>query len=156
MEYKSYTVEEAKKKLEYYCAYQERSHTEVQQKLKELNMIHQAADAIIIHLLDNNYLNEERFARAFARGKHRIKQWGLTRIVNELKARHISKYNIDAALKEITPEEYAATFDELSAKQWEFVKEKNIYKKKKKVMDFLMRKGFESNLIYEKLNELSK
>ncbi len=78
--YKSYTVEEAQRKMEHYCAYQERCHDEVIQKLKSLNMIPQAIDAIVVHLLDNNFLNEERFACSFARGKFRIKHWGKRRI----------------------------------------------------------------------------
>lgn len=155
MIYKSYTVEEAKKKLEHYCAYQERCHDEVQQKLRELNMIPQAADVIISHLIENNYLNEERFACSFARGKHRIKHWGRVRIVNELKARHISQYNITRALKEISNDEYFDTFNAVSAKQWDQIKETNIYKKKRKLMDYLLRKGYETNMIHDRLNELS-
>jgi regulatory protein len=151
---KTYTVAEAQGKLEHYCAYQERCHNEVVQKLRDMNMIPQAIDVIIVHLIDNNYLNEERFACSFARGKHRIKHWGKNRIVNELKFRKISQYNINTALKEITPEEYAATFHALAEKQWETIKERSLPKKKKKFCDFLLRKGFESNLIYEKVFEL--
>lgn len=154
MEYKSYTVEEAKRKLESYCVYQERCHDEVQQKLRELNMIPQAADVIIAHLIEHDFLNEERFAASFARGKHRIKHWGRMRIVNELKARHISQYNINRALKEINDTEYIAFFNELAEKQWENTKETNLFKKKKKVMDFLLRKGYETSIIHEKLSQL--
>lgn len=152
--YKSYTVEEARKKMEHYCAYQERCHDEVIQKLKSLNMIPQAIDTIVVHLLDNNYLNEERFACSFARGKFRIKHWGKRRITNELKARNISKYNIDIALKEISPEEYNTTFHMIADKQWESINEVNIMKKKRKVMDFLLRKGYESNIVQEKLSDM--
>lgn len=151
---KTYTVEEAKKKLEHYCAYQERCHDEVMQKLKSMHMIPEACDLIIAYLIENNFLNEERFACSFARGKHRMKQWGKNRIVNELKARHISRYNIERALKEISAEEYYDTFHKAAEKQWTAVTEKNIHKKKKKVFDFLMRKGFETQLIYDKLAEL--
>lgn len=153
--YKSYTVEEATKKLEYYCAYQERCHDEVIQKLKSYNMIPQAIDTIVVHLLDNNFLNEERFACSFARGKFRIKHWGKGRITNELKARNISKYNIDKALKEINADEYYTTFHLIADKQWENSTEVNIMKKKKKVMDYLLRKGYESNIVQEKLSDLS-
>jgi regulatory protein len=152
---KTYTVAEAQGKLEHYCAYQERCHNEVVQKLRDMNMIPQAIDVIIVHLIDNNYLNEERFACSFARGKHRIKHWGKVRIVNELKFRKISQYNINTALKEITPEEYAETFHALAEKQWETIKERSLPKKKKKFCDFLLRKGFESNLIYDKVFELA-
>lgn len=153
--YKSYTVEEAQKKMEHYCAYQERCHDEVIQKLKTLNMIPQAIDAIVVHLLDHNFLNEERFACSFARGKFRIKHWGRRRITNELKARNISKYNIDRAMKEIPEGEYLEAFHILADKQWDTVMEKNLLKKKKKVMDFLLRKGYESNIVQEKLNSFS-
>ena len=118
-------------------------------------MIPQAADVIIGHLIANNYLNEERFARSFAWGKHRVKQWGKIRIVNELKARKISKYNIDAALSEIKQEEYVPAFHALAEKEWAAMRESNLLKKKKKLFDFLMRKGYESHLIYEKISELS-
>lgn len=137
--------------MEYYCSYQERCHQEVLQKLKGLNMIPEACDVIMVHLLDNNFLNEERFACAFARGKFRVKNWGKNRIVNELKFRDISRFNIDRALKEITDEDYSAAFNELAEKQWETVREANILKKKRKVADFLLRKGFESSLVMEKM-----
>lgn len=153
---KVFTVEEAKKKLEYYCSYQERCHLEVVDKLKSMNMIPQVIDNIVVHLIENNFLNEERFAKSFARGKHLIKKWGKVRIVNELKFRNISKYNIDKALKEISSEEYQKTFHELAEKHWETVKENNLQKKKRKFCDFLLRKGYESNLIFEKLNDLEK
>jgi regulatory protein len=152
--YKSYTVEEAKRKLEHYCVYQDRCHEEVQQKLKSLNMIPQAADAIIVHLIEHNFLNEERFACSFARGKFRIKHYGKRRIVNELKMRGISKYNIDKALKEINEDEYIETFNALAEKQWSATNDRSILTKKKKVTDFLLRKGFESNMIYDKIATL--
>ncbi|MGV3461478.1 MAG: regulatory protein RecX [Flavobacterium sp.] len=153
---KTYTVDEAKSKLEAYCAYQERCHEEVEKKLRNMGMIPQAAEVIIAHLIENNYLNEERFARAFARGKHRMKFWGRVRITHELKARGISKFNIAAALEEIDEEEYLELFDALAEKQWQTTPERNLLRKKKKITDFLLRKGFESNLVYDKITELSK
>jgi regulatory protein len=117
-------------------------------------MIPQAIDLIIVHLIDNKFLNEERFACSFARGKHRIKHWGKIRIVNELKFRKISQYNITTALKEITPEEYCSTFHTAAERQWANIRESNAIKKRKKFCDFLLRKGFESNLIYEKVKDL--
>lgn len=155
MNSKVYTVEEATKKLEYYCSYQDRCHDEVITKLKSLGMIPQAIDHIIVHLIEQNFLNEERFACSFARGKHNIKKWGKFRIENELKLRNISKYNITKALKEISQETYIENFHLLAEKQWNSVFESNLQKKKKKVSDYLLRKGWESNLVYEKLEELS-
>ncbi|HLF52342.1 regulatory protein RecX [Flavobacterium sp.] len=153
---KTFTFEEIKKKLEHYCAYQERCHNEVVQKLKTMTISETVSDTVIVHLIENKYLNEERFACSFARGKHRIKHWGKIRIVNELKFRKISQYNINTALKEITLEEYSASFHSLAEKQWETIKERSLPKKKKKFCDFLLRKGFESHLIYDKVNELAR
>ncbi|MXN92788.1 recombinase RecX [Flavobacterium sp. Sd200] len=154
-EYKSYTVEEARRKLEHYCIYQDRCHEEVVQKLKSLNMIPQAIDAIVVHLIEHNFLNEERFACSFARGKFRIKHYGKRRIVNELKLRGISKYNIDRALKEIDEDEYIEVFNTLAEKQWNSIHDSSILNKKKKLTDFLLRKGFENTLIFDKINLLA-
>lgn len=153
---KSFTVDEAKRKLEFYCSYQERCHYEVVEKLRGMNMIPQVVDAIVVHLIENNFLNEERFAQSFARGKHNIKKWGKIRIVNELKFRNISKYNIEKALKEIPQETYLNTFHQTADKQWDTIRETNLQKKKKKFCDYLLRKGFENHLIFEKLNDLSE
>ncbi|WP_138432346.1 regulatory protein RecX [Winogradskyella algicola] len=149
----TYTVDEAQKKLENYCAYQERCHKEVRAKLEDMKMIPQAIDKIIVHLIDHNFLNEERFAKAFVRGKFRIKKWGKNRLVRELKFRDISKYAIDVGLREIDEKDYFETLDELTQKRIAQVKEKNSYKKKKKVADYLLYRGWESHLVYQKLNE---
>lgn len=143
-------------KLEYFCSYQERCHAEVLQKMIDLKIPYAERDEIIVYLIENNFLNETRFAQAFARGKHNIKKWGRNRIVNELKLRKISSYNIQQALKEIDEDAYKTTFLELSQKQWESTIEKNILKKKKKVTDFLLRKGFESEWVYNYINEQIK
>ncbi|WP_432222563.1 regulatory protein RecX [Flavobacterium sp. TMP13] len=151
----TYTILQALKKLEHYCAYQDRCHDEVVSKLKSLKMTADEIDQVIVKLITDNFLNETRFACSFARGKHRIKQWGKVRIVNELKFRHISAYNITKALKEISSEEYCETFENLSLKTWEGISEKNKLKKSKKFCDALLRKGFESTLVYEKMKMLS-
>ena len=151
---KTYTVDEARKKLESYCAYQERCHKEVKAKLRDMRMIPEVIDNIVVHLIQHNFLNEERFAKAYVRGKFRIKKWGKNRLVRELKFREISKYSIDTALKEIDLDDYyTTTLDELVIKRIGQVKEKNIYKKKKKVVDYLLYRGWESHLVYEKLHE---
>jgi regulatory protein len=150
---KTHTVDEAQKKLESYCAYQERCHKEVRNKLRDMRMIPEAIDHIMVHLIEHNYLNEERFAKAYVSGKFRIKKWGKNRLLRELKFREISKYSIDSAMKEIDLEDYYQTLDELVIKRIDQVNEKNLYKKKKKVADYLLYRGWESHLIYEKLNE---
>jgi len=151
---KPYTIQEVRQKMEHYCAYQERCHDEAIRKMREMAVLPNDTDAIMVHLIEQNFLNEERFARSFARGKHRIKHWGKSRIINELKCRNISQYNITAALKEISAEEYAATFHQLAERHWETMTEKNNLKKQKKFCDFLLRKGFESHLVYEKFKAL--
>ncbi|WP_394759584.1 regulatory protein RecX [Flavobacterium sp.] len=142
------------RKLEFYCAYQERCHNEVTEKMRSYAMTSQEIDTVMAHLITDNFLNEERFACSFARGKHRIKSWGKIRIVNELKFRQISKYNIDKALKEFSEDEYLETFHKLAENHWEIMRESNILKKRKKFCDFMLRKGFESGLVYEKVKEL--
>ncbi len=152
----SYTLIEAKRKLEAYCAYQERCHKEVTQKLRDMKMIPLAIDTVISHLIEHNFLNEQRFAESFARGKFNIKKWGRNRIVRELKLRDISKYNIDNALKEIDLNLYHDTLDTLAKKRLAQLNEKNSYKKKKKLADYLLYRGWESHLVYEKINQLVK
>lgn len=122
-----------------------------------MRMIPAAADQIIDHLLRHNFLNETRFAQAFARGKFRTKKWGRNRIVNELKLRDISKYNIQIALKEIPDAEYYTTFETLVEKRLQqLASEKNIQKKRKKLADYLFYRGWEPELVYSKVNEISK
>ena len=150
----SHTLIEATRKAESYCVYQERCHQEVIAKLQSLRMIPEAIDLIIVHLIEHNFLNETRFACSFARGKHRIKFWGKIRIVRELKMRGISEFNIKQGLKEITNEDYYTNFDTLSERHWEFMTEKSKLTKRKKFCDFMLRKGFESNMVYTKVKEL--
>ena len=153
---KSFTVDEARKKLEHYCAYQERCHKEVRQKLKDLNIIPEASDIIIVHLLEQNFLNEERFAKTFVRGKFRIKKWGRYRLTLELKKKDISKINLKAALEEISNDEYIEVFNDLAEKKANMMLETNKLKKKKKLIDYLLYRGWESHLVYTKVNELIK
>ncbi len=151
---KSFTVDEIKKKLEHYCVYQDRCHKEVATKMKEYLLIPEAKDLIFLHLIQHNFLNEERFAKSFARGKFRIKQWGKERIIRELKFKEISAYNIKTGLKEIDDDEYQETLYKITKNRNELIKETNLFKKKKKLTDFLMRKGYETSLIYKVVNEI--
>ena len=153
MEQNSLNALNNKKKLEAYCAYQERCHKEVVAKLWSLGTNQNEIDEIISHLITSNFLNEERFSCSFARGKHRIKNWGKVRIVNELKFRNISSRNIATALKELNLEEYFEAFEKLSIRVWESISEKNSLKKRKKFCDYLLRKGWESDWVYAKAKE---
>ncbi len=150
------SVEVVVQKLEYYCSYQERCHVEVQERLRSFDISELDKNKVIVHLIEHNFLNEERFASVFSISKFHQKKWGKLRIKNELKARKISDYLISKALKEIPIDEYETTFDQLSEKCWESITEKNILKKRKKFCDYLLRKGWESDWVYEKAKELEK
>jgi regulatory protein len=149
---KSFTVDELQKKMEYYCVYQDRCHQEVERKMTEYQLIPEAKEKILLHLMQHNFLNEERFSRSFARGKFRIKNWGKQRIVRELKNKNISNYNIKSALKEINEDEYLQTIYRITENRNNSITEKNIYKRKKKLQDFLLGKGYEYDLIFKTVN----
>lgn len=154
MNKKVYQIDEAQAKMENYCAYQERCHQEVTRKLYEMQLIPEAVEIIMLHLFEHDFINETRFAKAFARGKFSIKKWGKNRIINELKKRKISSYNINLALQELNDEDYYKTFDALAEKRLKQIKETNKYKKRKKLADYLLYRGWESDLVYEKTKEL--
>ena len=147
---------EVVQKLEYYCSYQERCHAEVNEKLKTFAVSGEEKDKIIVHLINQNFLNEERFASVFTISKFHQKKWGKIRIKNELKSRKISDYLITKSLKEIPESEYETTFETLAEKHWDTISEKNTLKKRKKFCDYLLRKGWESELVYGKVKSLEK
>lgn len=152
--HKAYTVEEATRRLEQYCAYQERCHQEVVQKLRQMRMIPQAVDTIVVHLIDNGFLNEERYARAFAGGKFRQKHWGRQRITRELKARGIGAYLIRQALSEIPETAYLEALDRLVEKkkgEWEAERPGVIAQK---LYRYLAYRGWENELIRDRIGPL--
>ena len=151
---KSYTLAQAQKKLEYYCAYQERCHKEVIAKLKTLGMIPSVIDKIISELIKANYLNETRFTQSFVRGKFRIKKWGKNRILQELKVREISSFNIKLGMKEISDDNYQKTFYELFEKRRREVKQLTKTEQKKKIFSYMSYRGWENSKVYEALRNL--
>ena len=153
---KTYTIDKAQLKLQHYCAYQERCHQEVRQKLKDMQMIPEAIDTIIVYLLEHNFLNEERFAKTYVSGKFRIKKWGKYRLTSELKKKDIAKHNINLAISQIPNIEYIEVFNALAEKKAISITEKDKWKKKKKLTDYLLYRGWESHLVYDKVNELIK
>jgi regulatory protein len=151
----SYTVEEATRSIERYCAYQERCHKDVEDKLKSMGVIQLAIDEIIPHLIHHKFLNETRYAEAFARGKFRIKKWGRVRIVRELKMKGLNERSIKLGLKEISNDDYEIAFEMLSRKRLQqLTTETDKYKKRKKLADYLLYRGWESHLVYAKTVEL--
>lgn len=138
-----------------YCNYQERCHQEVRNKLYELGAKTPEVELLIAELIERDLLNEERFARSFARGRFRIKQWGKNKIVRELKLRRISEYCIKKALGEIDPEEYWETLVKLTGKKWEeYRTRKPEWTRKLLVQRYLLQRGFETALIDEAVKEM--
>lgn len=147
-EVKNIGIEKALQKIKHFCAYQERNHYEVKQKLYGFGLYKNEVEHMLSQLIEENYLNEERFAIAFAGGKFRIKQWGKIKIKYELQQKKISPYCIKKALAAIDDEDYEATLAKIAAtKLQELKSEKNIFIKKKKLQNYLVSKGYEFNLI---------
>lgn len=137
-----------------YCAYRDRSQKEVEDKLIEMRMIPAAREEIIIKLMQENFLNEERFARSFVRGKFRIKHWGRYKIKQELKLREISSPIIKLAMTEINDSEYRNTLYTLAEKKLAILSEPDQFKLRKKLSDHLLRKGYEAPLVYEAVEDI--
>ena len=154
MNNKDLTTKQIESKLQYYCSYQDRCHKEVIEKLKTFNIKSNESNEIISNLIKDNYLNESRFSENFVRGKFKIKNWGKVRIVRELKQRDISRYNINLGLKEIDSQEYQNKLDEIFKNKLSSLDNLNKTIKKKKIISYLLYRGWESNLIYSKINEL--
>lgn len=147
--------DEALAKLQKYCAYQDRCHQEVRSKLLDLGVYGDALEEIIAELIQDNFLNEERFARSYARGKFRIRQWGRNKIKQELKFRRISDYCLRKAMEEITEEDYEQTLEGLIEKKWREVREKDAFKKRAKIANYLVQKGYETPLIWPAIKRLT-
>lgn len=149
----SYSFLTAKAKIESYCAYQERAPEETRLKLHSWGLKADDVEALISHLIAQNFLNEERFASAFVSGKFRIKKWGKIKIRAELKRKKISDYSIQKAIKEIDADEYVLTLSELKKSKERLVKAKSHTDKKIKLTRYLSSKGYEHDLIQDVLGE---
>ena len=157
---KQLTKEQALQKARHYCGYQERSHAEVKEKLYSFGLRRQEVDETLSRLIEDDYLNEERFACQFAGGHFRMKRWGRVKITYELKQKQVSEYCIRKALKEIDEDDYIKTLEKLAADKWAILgTEPNLFIKLRKASDYLMQKGYESGLVraaVEKAREESK
>lgn len=151
------SVPAALQKIKHYCGYQERCHAEVKEKLYSFGLWKKDVETILAQLIEENYLNEERFAQLFAGGKFRMKQWGRVKIKYELKQKHISEYCIKKGLKEINEDDYQKTLHKLAAAKWKSLKsDKNIFSKKSKTMNYLLQKGYEASLANEAIAALQE
>ena len=142
------SLEQALQKARHYCAYQERCHSEVKEKLYGYGLRKNDVEEALSRLIEDNYLNEERFAIQFAGGRFRMKQWGKIKIRYELKQKQVGEYCIKKALASIDEGEYEKCIEKLAAAKLAGLKaEKNIFVKKAKLQSYLLQKGFEGNLV---------
>ncbi|MEO1513995.1 MAG: regulatory protein RecX [Bacteroidota bacterium] len=151
--HKTISKEEALLRLARYCAYQDRCHQEVRSKLLDLGIYGMDLEEIIVELITDDFLNEERFARSYARGKFRIKRWGRIRIRQELKQRQISDYCIKKAMQEIEDADYLQCLTELLHNKKALLNESNPFILRNKLAQYAIRKGFESKLIWDILKQ---
>ena len=143
-------------KLQRYCVYQDRCHQEVRSKMLDLGIYGDDLEQIIVALIEDNFLNEERFARSFARGKFRFKRWGRMRIRRELKRRAISDYCLRKGMEEIEEAEYQRVLYEVVEKKWAGTKAPNDFQRRSKVAQYVINRGFESALVWEILREFGE
>ena len=155
MDLQKLTKEQAYQKAKHYCAYQERCHSEVKEKLYALGLYKKEVEELMATLVEENYLNEERFAIQFAGGRFRIKHWGRVKIKYELKQKQVSDYCIRKALLSIDEKDYEKTLQKLFVEKKKTLKsETNTFVRKRKISDYLMGKGFETDRINELLKTL--
>lgn len=153
----NFTPEQSIPKIKQYCAYQERCHAEVKDKLYSYGLHRKEVDEIIALLTNENYLNEERFAIHYAGGKFRMKQWGKNKIKQSLKQKQVNDYCIKKALTSINDADYKKTFEKLVEQKMKILKsEKNIFVKKRKLQDYLLGKGYENELINKEMAGIGK
>ncbi len=143
-------------KIRHYCAYQERSHTEVKEKLYSLGLRKPEVEELLSQLIEEDYLNEERFAIQFAGGKFRMKHWGRVKIKYELKQRQVSEYCIRKAMKEIDENDYQRTLQKLAEEKWQSIRGEGVnrFVKMGKTTDYLLQKGFEPELVRQTITAL--
>ena len=151
-----YDIKIAIERLRNYCALQDKCQWDVIQKMQEWGLLKISQDHILELLIEEKYVDEERYSRSFCRGKFRIKKWGKIKITKELKKKYISEVCITKGLEEINDSEYQEELDKQYHKKNETLKEKNKFIKKKKIAVYLISKGYESNLVWDKLRELKE
>ena len=146
---------ELKAAILHYCKYQERCHSEVRNKLYELGCTSSEVEQQLTNLIETGVLNEERFAKAFAGGKFRMKQWGREKIKQQLRLRKISDYCIKKALTEIPGDDYDIILNKLISKKAEEVKkDRSILSRKSKIYRYMIQKGYERDLVTDVINSL--
>lgn len=151
---KTYGRDEAFQKACAYCAYQERAQQEVRDRLYDYGLHQEDVEDLISMLITEGFLNEERFAQAFARGKFRLKGWGRYKIRQALKFKKVSPRCIEKGLAEIDEVEYGETLARLAEKKLKLTKGQNAAICRKKVANYLIGRGFEPELVYVQMDSL--
>lgn len=151
---KKLTPTEALARAYRYCAYQERSHQEVKNKLYSFGLYSDEVDELLSRLITEGFLNEERFAKAYAGGKFRMQKWGRVKILNELNALGLSKNCISRGMKEIADDDYQQTLRQLLEKKEAASDETNIFRKRDKLAKYAISRGFESDLVWKMVKAL--
>lgn len=130
-----------------YCVYQDRCHAEVEQKMRDFLLIPEAKDEILLYLIKENYLNEERFTRSYIRGKFYIKNWGRIKIKSHLKFKGVPEKLINSCFDEILAEDYEAAIIKIWENYYSKIKGLKEYQKRSKTVNYLIGRGFEYNVI---------
>ena len=151
---KRHTPKEAKLKAANFCAYQERSQKEVRNKLYDLGLYPDEVEDVLTDLITENFINEERFAKAYVGGKFRVKKWGRKKILLGLQPHQLSPYCIKKGLAEIDEDDYIKTLEDMIAKKDGSIKETNSFKRKNKLATYAQGRGYESELIWNVINRL--
>lgn len=151
---KNLTPEQAYPKIKHFCSYRERCHSETREKLFGMGLFSKDVDALLVRLIEEGYLNEERFAIQFAGGHFRQKKWGKVKIVYELRQKKISEANIKKALGALKDEDYPGSLRKLAIAKWESLKREQYLNRQAKTIAYLARKGYELPLIQETIKEI--
>ena len=149
-----YDLNIATDKIKRYCSVQDRCQWDVIKKMNEWGLGAKIKTRLLEILITENYINEKRFSESFCRGKFKIKNWGKIKISNELKQKNISNICIEKGMEEIKEDEYLKVLDKLFVEKRDQLTEKNHFVKKTKIANFLIQRGFESFLVWEKMKEL--
>jgi len=151
---KKLSKEQALPQIKQFCVYRERCHSEVKEKLYSYGLYKNDVEQLMAQLVEENYLNEERFAKQYAGGKFRMNQWGRVKIKYALRQKQVSEYSIKKGLKEISESDYKKTLQKLAEQKLKTLKnESNVFSKRKKLQDYLLQKGYEGELVREVVNE---
>ena len=152
----NYDIKNLIEQLKSYCAIQERCSNDIVTKMKSWRITNKNQNKILEILIQEDFINDKRYSKSFCRGKFRIKKWGKIKIVNELKRKNINTTTIISSLNEISDMDYSKELDTLFNKKKQSINTLNYYEKKKKIANYLIGKGYESNLVWEKLRELKE